>query len=191
LFDGVKCSAGARRDKRPFRGNLRLFKGRHDETLRVGGDFAAGIGLYSQPADFQGITHMSGADVLKKLAEHGVTPTPQRLEVAGVLLERPQHLSADQILERLREAGSRVSKATVYNTLKLFGERGLIRELTVDPDRRYYDSTTHAHHHFFNVGTGELSDIPEDQVEILKLPALPAGTEQESVEVLIRVRDKR
>jgi Fur family iron response transcriptional regulator len=133
---------------------------------------------------------MSRPDILKKLAKHGVTPTPQRLEVADVLLERPQHLSADQILERLREAGSRVSKATVYNTLKLFGERGLIRELTVDPDRRYYDSTTHAHHHFFNVGSGELSDIPEDQVEILKLPALPAGTEQESVEVLIRVRDQ-
>jgi Fur family iron response transcriptional regulator len=133
---------------------------------------------------------MSRPDILKKLAKHRVTPTPQRLEVADVLLERPQHLSADQILERLREAGSRVSKATVYNTLKLFGERGLIRELTVDPDRRYYDSTTHAHHHFFNVATGELSDIPEDQVEILKLPALPAGTERESVEVLIRVRDK-
>lgn len=133
---------------------------------------------------------MSRSDILDKLADHGVKPTPQRLEVADVLLDRPQHLSADQILERLRAAGSRVSKATVYNTLKLFGERGLVRELTVDPDRRYYDSTTHAHHHFFNVGTGELSDIPEDQVEILKLPELPAGTERESVEVLIRVRDK-
>jgi Fur family iron response transcriptional regulator len=133
---------------------------------------------------------MSRPDILKKLERHGVMPTPQRLEVAEVLLERPQHLSADQILERLRQAGSRVSKATVYNTLKLFGERGLVRELTVDPDRRFYDSTTHAHHHFFHVGTGELSDIPEDQVEILKLPALPAGTERQSVEVLIRVRDK-
>jgi len=133
---------------------------------------------------------MSRPDILKKLSDHGVTPTPQRLEVADILLDRPQHLSADQILERLREAGSRVSKATVYNTLKLFGECGLVRELTVDPDRRYYDSTTHPHHHFFNVGTGELSDIPEDQVEILKLPVLPPGTEQESVEVLIRVRDK-
>ena len=134
---------------------------------------------------------MSRADILKKLEQQHVTATPQRVEVAEVLLERPQHLSADQILERLREAGSGVSKATVYNTLKLFSERGLVRELTVDPDRRYYDSTTHAHHHFYHVDTGELSDIPEDQVEILKLPALPAGTEQESVEVLIRVRDKR
>ncbi|HET6630769.1 MAG TPA: Fur family transcriptional regulator [Woeseiaceae bacterium] len=133
---------------------------------------------------------MSQPDILDRLKRHGVQATPQRLEVAAVLLECPQHLSAEQILERLRAAGSRVSKATVYNTLKLFGERGLVRELTVDPDRKYYDSTTHAHHHFYNVGTGVLSDIPADQVRIMNLPPLPAGTEQESVEVLIRVRDK-
>ncbi|MGH8167846.1 MAG: Fur family transcriptional regulator, partial [Woeseiaceae bacterium] len=84
---------------------------------------------------------MSRADIQKKLERHGVMPTPQRVEVAEVLLDRPQHLSAEQILERLRQAGSRVSKATVYNTLKLFGDRGLVKELTVDPDRRFYDST--------------------------------------------------
>lgn len=133
---------------------------------------------------------MSRQDLLDQLKQHGVQPTPQRLEVAEVLLERAQHLSAEQILERLRAAGSRVSKATVYNTLKLFQEQGLVRELTVDPDRKYYDSTTHTHHHFYHVGTGELSDIPEDQVRIMNLPPLPPGTEQESVEVLIRVRDR-
>jgi Fur family iron response transcriptional regulator len=133
---------------------------------------------------------MSTPDIAEKLKQHGVLPTQQRLEVAEILLGRPQHLSADQILERLRAAGSRVSKATVYNTLKLFSDQGLVKELTVDPDRRYYDSTTHAHHHFYHVGTGELSDIPEDQVRILDLPPLPRGTEQESVEVLIRIRDK-
>ena len=133
---------------------------------------------------------MSQEDLLERLKQHGIQPTPQRLEVARALLDRAQHLSADQLLERLRAAGSRVSKATVYNTLKLFREQGLVRELTVDPDRKYYDSTTHSHHHFYHVGTGELSDIPEDQVRIMGLPPLPPGTEQESVEVLIRVRDR-
>jgi Fur family iron response transcriptional regulator len=133
---------------------------------------------------------MSGPDIAEKLRQHGVHPTPQRLEVAEVLLDRPQHLSADQLLERLRSRGSRVSKATVYNTLKLFGVRGLVRELMIDPSRKYYDSTTHAHHHFFHVETGRLRDIPAEQIRILGLPELPAGTEQESVEVLIRIRDK-
>lgn len=134
---------------------------------------------------------MYSVDISDRLKQQGVMPTPQRLEIAGVLLNRPQHLSADQLLDRLRASGSRVSKATVYNTLNLFAERGLVKEVTVDPSRKYYDSTTHPHHHFFHVETGTLTDIAADQIEVLGLPPLPAGTEQEGVEVLVRIRDSR
>lgn len=134
---------------------------------------------------------MSEDELLQKLTRCGITPTPQRLEVAEILLEKPQHLAADQIIERLGEQGRRVSKATVYNTLKLFSEKGLVRELSVTAERRFYDSTTYPHHHFFHVDTGELQDIPEDEIGIAGLPPLPAGTERESVEVLIRVRNKK
>jgi Fur family iron response transcriptional regulator len=91
---------------------------------------------------------MNRQDILDKLREHDVAPTSQRIEVAGILLSRPQHLAADQIIDQLNVLGSRVSKATVYNTLKLFSKNGLVKECNVDPSRRYYDSTTHAHHHF-------------------------------------------
>ena len=134
---------------------------------------------------------MARKDILRKLKQHHIMPTSQRVEVASILLARPQHLSADQIIDKLRVRGSRVSKATVYNTLKLFSEHGLVKELSLDSSRKYYDSTTHPHHHFYHVETGELSDIPESQVSIRGLPPLPKGTEQEGVEVLIRVRDKR
>ena len=134
---------------------------------------------------------MSRTDIIQKLRSFGVMPTPQRIEVASVLLDRPQHLSADQNIERLKANGSRVSKATVYNTLHLFGTKGLVKELNVDPSRKFYDSTTHAHHHFYHVDSGELSDIDNNEVSIMGLPPLPAGTEQESVEVLVRIRDKR
>lgn len=133
---------------------------------------------------------MSRDEIIAKLNACGVLPTPQRLEVAEILLEKPQHLAADQIIERLRESGRRVSKATVYNTLKLFSERELVRELNVDATRKFYDSTTHPHHHFYHVDSGRLQDIPADDVAIHGLPPLPPGTEQESVEVLIRVRDR-
>lgn len=132
---------------------------------------------------------MSRSDMLALLSQHGVLPTPQRLEIAGVLLCRPQHLSADQIIDRLRDSGSSVSKATVYNTLNLFGERGIVKEVMVDPVRKFYDSTTHAHHHFYNVDTGELRDIDDEAVDFSRLPELPDGTTEESVEVLIRVRN--
>lgn len=131
---------------------------------------------------------MSRTDVLALFEKHEILPTPQRLEIANLLLERPQHLSADQIIERLRAAGSAVSKATVYNTLNLFSERGIVREVMVDPVRKFYDSTTRPHHHFFNVDTGQLTDIPDDEVTFGRLPELPAGTAKHSVEVLIRVR---
>lgn len=131
---------------------------------------------------------MSRTDILALFEKYDILPTPQRVEIASLLLERPQHLSADQIIERLRAAGSGVSKATVYNTLNLFSERGIVREVMVDPVRKFYDSTTRPHHHFFNVDTGQLTDIPDDQVTFGRLPDLPAGTAKESVEVLIRVR---
>lgn len=133
---------------------------------------------------------MSQSEISNRLRRHGVVPTPQRIEIAEVLLQRPQHLSADQILETLRRQGSTVSKATVYNTLHLFGEKGLVREVIVDPARTFFDSTTSPHHHFYNVDSGELSDIPEDQIAVTGLPDLPEGTTQERVEVLVRIRTK-
>jgi Fur family iron response transcriptional regulator len=133
---------------------------------------------------------MTGPGLQSLFERHGILPTPQRIEIATILLERPQHMSADQLLERLRGVGSGVSKATVYNTLNLFSERGLIREVMVDPERKFYDSTTRPHHHFYNVDSGELSDIPDARVRFRELPALPEGTEQQSVEVIIKVRGK-
>jgi len=132
---------------------------------------------------------MTRAGLKSLFEQHGILPTPQRVQIAGILLERPQHLSAEHIIEKLRAAGSRVSKATVYNTLNLFSAHGLIREVMVDPVRKFYDSTTRPHHHFYNVDSGELSDIPDEEVRFLDLPELPGNTRRESVEVLIRIRN--
>ncbi len=127
----------------------------------------------------------------KLLNKHGILPTPQRLEVAHALLHKPQHLSAEQLIEKLRGKGSAVSKATVYNTLALLCERELIQSVHADPSRVFYDSTTHRHHHFFNVDSGQLTDIPAEQVEFKKMPELPAGTEPDGIELIIRVRDSK
>jgi Fur family iron response transcriptional regulator len=134
---------------------------------------------------------MARSDILDKLHRYGIKPTPQRLKIAEILLAKPQHLSAEQILDRLRESGGAVSKATVYNTLNLFGERGLVKELSVDPERRYYDSSNVPHHHFYNVDTCELTDIDEHDICFSALPPLPEGTESQSVEVLIKVRRRQ
>jgi len=133
---------------------------------------------------------MARSDILVQFDRYGILPTPQRVKIAEILLAKPQHLSAEQILDRLRQAGSSVSKATVYNTLNLFGECGLVKELCVDPERRYYDSLTVAHHHFYNVDTGEFTDIDAEKVRFSAIPELPEGTERHSVDVLIKVRSQ-
>lgn len=131
---------------------------------------------------------MTKDDISGLLEQHGVLVTAQRLEIAELVLAKPQHLSAEQILAGMRERGSRVSKATVYNTMNLFSQRGLVRTVEVDPERQYYDSRSEAHHHFYNVDTGELTDIPLDAVELKIGTQLPPGTRREGVEVVVRVR---
>lgn len=125
------------------------------------------------------------------LKTHDIQPTKQRLEVAAALLSRPCHRSAEQILAELKAAGSGVSKATVYNTLALFCDKGLVQTVNVDSSRIFYDSTTEPHHHFFNVDSGELHDIPAEQVELCNLPALPRGTQPQGIEVIVRIRNQR
>ena len=125
-----------------------------------------------------------------KLRSCGVKPTNQRIEIGMLLFASPRHMSADQIISDLRVAGSRVSKATVYNTLNLFSGQGLTRAVSVDSERQFYDSTTAPHHHFYNVDTGELTDIGLDDLQFSQLPALPAGTEAQDIEVIVRVRNK-
>ena len=131
---------------------------------------------------------MDRTEIRLEFDRHGILPTSQRLEIAEILLDRPQHLSADQIIERLRTRGSGVSKATVYNTLNLFSECGLVKERSYDPERRFYDSVTEPHHHFYNVDTGEIIDIPPGAVALETMPEIPGNGRLESVEILIKIR---
>ena len=135
--------------------------------------------------EYQATTREALAETLRR---HGIAPTHQRIEIAHVLFERRQHLSAEQILAAVNASDAETSKATVYNTLRLFLEKKLVRELIVDPTRIYYDPNTEPHHHFYDVVTGQLTDIPEEAVRIEGLPPLPPGTVADGVDVIIRTR---
>ncbi|MEW5789719.1 MAG: transcriptional repressor [Pseudomonadota bacterium] len=127
-------------------------------------------------------------DISDLLREHGISPTHQRIEIARALFSRCEHMSADQILAVVNTRHSETSKATVYNTLRLFLEKRLVREVIVDPTRVFYDPNTHPHHHFFNVVTGELTDIPAEDLLVAGLPRVPEGMLAESVDVIVRIR---
>ena len=122
------------------------------------------------------------------LREHGIAPTHQRLEIANVLFSRCEHLAADRILTLVNERHAETSKATVYNTLNLFRDCGMIREVIVDPKRVFYDPNTEPHHHLYNVDTGEITDIPADDLAVSGLPELPPGMVTEGVDIVVRIR---
>jgi Fur family iron response transcriptional regulator len=126
----------------------------------------------------------------ERLQACGIRPTAQRVRIAALLLSAPQHLSAEQILANLRASGARVSKATVYNTLNLFAAHGLIRQLSVDCSRAWFDSNVDAHYHFHDVSSGALIDVPVPDIEFSRLPAPPPGMEVAGVDIVIRLRKK-
>lgn len=126
----------------------------------------------------------------RRMADCGIRPTAQRMRIATLLLSGPQHLSAEQILANLRASGARVSKATVYNTLNLFASHGLIRQLSVDGARAWFDSNVQPHYHFHDVTSGALIDVPVPDVEFSRLPPPPPGTEVEGIDLVIRLRKK-
>lgn len=125
---------------------------------------------------------------LERLRAVGLRPTRQRLALAGLLLGGgPRHVTAEQLHGESLNADVRVSLATVYNTLHQFIEAGLLREVVIEAGRSYYDTNIQPHHHFFNTATGELTDIPGDEVAVAGLPAAPKGTRIASVDIVVRV----
>ena len=127
-------------------------------------------------------------DAIGLLRRCGIGLTRQRADIAQVLFAKHQHLSADQIQAQVNSRHAYASKATVYNTLRLFLEKGLVREVLVDSSKIFYDSNTEVHHHLYDVVSGELTDIAADKMTISNLPKLPTGMVAEGVHVVIRVR---
>jgi Fur family iron response transcriptional regulator len=142
------------------------------------------------------MTHMSTVRpytrALDRLKAAGLRPTRQRLGLGRLLFEGgDRHVTAEHLHEEADAAGLRVSLATVYNTLNQFTVAGLLREVVVESGRSYFDTNTSDHHHFFFEGTGQLQDIPGDQVRVVDLPGAPAGTAVSRVDVIVRVRQAR
>lgn len=133
---------------------------------------------------------MDRSQIVKLLQQHDITPTRQRIEIAGYLFQRPQHLSAENILEGVNLEGNRVSRATVYNTMGLFTEKGLVREVLIDRERVFYDTNRANHHHVYDVDSGELRDVMVSEIELATIPELPEGARIVDTNVILRVSSK-
>jgi Fur family iron response transcriptional regulator len=126
----------------------------------------------------------------QQLRRHGVIPTSQRVRIAEVLFARHAHWSAEEVYEQVNRTDRSVSRATVYNTLGLLVDKGLLRQVIVDPAKVFYDSNIRPHHHLFDVDSGELTDVERADVSISALPELPPGKKLEGLDLIIRVRNR-
>ena len=128
----------------------------------------------------------------KWLSGAGLRPTRQRMTLANLLVGDGQdrHVTAESLFEAASNADEKVSLATVYNTLKAFCDAGLMREITVDGTKSYFDTNMTDHPHFYWEDSATLTDASAEKLEIKNLPDAPEGAEIASVDVVIRLRRK-
>jgi Fur family iron response transcriptional regulator len=94
------------------------------------------------------------------------------------------------LYEEASQAKVPVSLATVYNTLNQLTDVGLLRQVSVDGTKTYFDTNVSAHQHFYLENNHELIDIPDQHVALKSTPKVPDGYEIARVDVVVRLRKK-
>ena len=132
--------------------------------------------------------HPKDATALERLRKAGLRPTRQRLALAKILFAKgSRHVTPESLYTEAKGKRVNLSLATVYNALHDFTERGLLREISIEAGRSYFDTNTSEHHHFYYERTGKLQDVALDSVRITSLPDAPAGEKVKRVDVIIRL----
>src|ERR1700742_1119454 len=125
----------------------------------------------------------------QKLRSKGIRPSAHRLAVAEYVLDTTDHPSAEHVLERGRSRFPLLSRATVYNTLNLLVEKGLLRELVLSEGKVVFDPKLERHHHFIDDETGQIDDIPWAALPVGN-PARIPGYEVREYMVVLRGRKR-
>ncbi len=124
------------------------------------------------------------------LSKRGISPSAQRVAIAEYVLHTDTHPSADEVLARVRKDFPVVSRATVYNTLNLFVEKGLLRQLVLTEGRVVFDPRTDPHHHFVDEESGRVYDVPWTELDVSRVAELE-GFDVREYQVVMRGRRKK
>ena len=156
---------------------------------------APSSGMISRASRTGGWPDQSGCpyhDLRRKLRQVGLRPTRQRVGLGWLLFAKgDRHITAEMLYEEATLAKVPVSLATVYNTLNQLTDAGLLRQVSVDGTKTYFDTNVTAHHHFYLENNHELVDIPDPHLVLSKMPDVPEGYEIARVDMVVRLRKKR
>ena len=127
----------------------------------------------------------SAETIKKTLKSKGLRVTPQRFAVYANLLARADHPTAEQILEDMNQNFPISSQATIYSSLQVLREVGLVQEVLLEEGVSRYDANMEKHHHFHCSGCGAIEDIPANQFEAIDLSRLRSGLKAKSYQITV------
>jgi Fur family transcriptional regulator, iron response regulator len=128
--------------------------------------------------------------VIETLREHGIQPTPQRIAVAEFVLSTDTHPTADEVWIQVRDRCPMLSRATVYNTLNLFAEKGLLKAAPLKEGGVVFDAHVEPHHHFIDEESGKVFDVPWGSLQVTGGDSL-GEFEVREYQVLLRGRRRK
>ena len=132
-------------------------------------------------------------EIINKLRSSNLRPTKQRIVIAKKLFDRKKtfHFTVETLNKSVNKKGdTRISLATIYNTVESFKKAGHIREILTNNSKSYYDTNIKSHHHFYDPDSKKLTDIDYQEVIFNKVPNPPKGKKIKDLEVVISLQKK-
>jgi len=125
-----------------------------------------------------------------RLRSSGLRPTKQRLTICKILFDRKDtfHFTIDKLKKKIeKNTKSKISLATVYNTVHAFKNNGYLKEISLQGNKTFFDTNSKSHHHFYDQDTGDLVDIKNEDIILSKLPSTPKGKKIKEIEVTVSI----
>ena len=129
-----------------------------------------------------------------KLRSSGLRPTKQRIKICEVLFntDKTFHFTINELVKKIsKSTNSKISLATVYNTVHAFKKKGYVKEIPLNSDQSYFDTNTSHHHHFYDESQKDLIDLDDSDIDPIKINTKIPGKKIKSVEVLVKVEDDK
>jgi len=128
---------------------------------------------------------------VQKLRSSNLRPTKQRLKICEFLFDKEKtfHFTVEALNKKInKNRATKVSLATIYNTVEAFTSAGYLKEVLTSKNKSYYDTNIKSHHHFYDEESKELIDIDDSQIKLSKVPIPPKGKKIKNLEVVIRIQ---
>ncbi len=130
-------------------------------------------------------------EIAERLRSQDILPSAQRVAIAKFVLSTSTHPSAEDVFNAIQNQAPTISLATVYNTLHLFAQKGLLRELAIAEGKVVFDCCMEPHHHIVDVDSGSIHDLAWSALRVERAVEAGRALGFEIAEYQVVLRGKR